>query len=148
MYGALASIVDTQNNSKSTVERNLGHDRYASRMTKALDRVLSIQVPHNWFLHFYAFSVVMSVFWAFQILLGGRAYEAFLSSSEKTSSSMNLHQTLTTWLLMAIQGFRRLYECYTLQKPSSSKMWFGHWLLGFCFYMAMSIAVWIEGGRK
>lgn len=31
------------------------------------------------------------------------------------------------------------------KKPSASKMWFVHWLLGIAFYVTVGIAVWIEG---
>ena len=58
---------------------------------------------------------------------------------------MSADQVLLTWSLMAIQGFRRLMESITLARPSKSKMWFVHWLLGVSFYLAIGIAVWIEG---
>ena len=33
-------------------------------------------------------------------------------------------------------------------KPSTSKMWFVHWLLGIAFYLAVGVSVWIEGAGK
>ena len=46
---------------------------------------------------------------------------------------------------MGFQGVRRLLESSTLAKPSASKMWVLHWLLGIVFYLAVGISVWIEG---
>lgn len=46
---------------------------------------------------------------------------------------------------MLIQGARRLYECKAFAKPSASRMWFVHWLVGLAFYLAVSVALWIEG---
>lgn len=58
---------------------------------------------------------------------------------------MSVHQVMICWTLMAAQGARRVYECFVFSKPSSSKMWFVHWLLGIAFYLATGIAIWIEG---
>lgn len=58
---------------------------------------------------------------------------------------MSINQVTLVWLLMTVQGIRRLLESLTLGKSSSSKMWFVHWALGISFYFAMSFAVWIEG---
>ena len=48
------------------------------------------------------------------------------------------------WLLMLIQGVRRLSESYLYRSHSASKMWIGHYLLGLLFYLTINIAVWIE----
>ena len=58
---------------------------------------------------------------------------------------MSMEQIELTWALMGIQGLRRQLESSVLAKPSTSKMWIGHYILGIVFYLAMSIAVWIEG---
>ena len=62
--------------------------------------------------------------------------------------SMSVDQIALTWSLVSIQGIRRLLESLFLVKPSSSSMWFVHWLLGIAFYLAMGIAVWIEGAGQ
>lgn len=59
--------------------------------------------------------------------------------------SMSIHQVFLCWALMLIQGARRLYECKAFAKPSASRMWFVHWLVGLAFYLAVSVALWIEG---
>lgn len=68
-----------------------------------------------------------------------------LCSGVRSEKSMSKEQVILTWLLMTVQGGRRLSESIYLGKLSSSKMWFVHWILGILFYCAMSVAVWIEG---
>jgi 3-oxo-5-alpha-steroid 4-dehydrogenase 3 len=66
-------------------------------------------------------------------------------SDENVEKSMSLQQVILCWTLMASQGARRLYESITLKKPSESKMWFVHWILGLVYYIMMGIAIWVEG---
>lgn len=58
---------------------------------------------------------------------------------------MTVNQLTLSWTLMALQGSRRLYESFTLTKPSQSKMWVGLWAIGIAYYLFMGISVWIEG---
>ncbi|KAI9824151.1 MAG: hypothetical protein M1819_000914 [Sarea resinae] len=111
------------------------------------DYLSTFLVPHAFFTHFYIASVLSSVFWAYQILAGGRCLTAFLdwTADHSREASMSLDQVALAWSLMALQGIRRLWESIALSKPSQAKMWFVHWLLGISFYVAMGIAVWIEG---
>jgi len=62
--------------------------------------------------------------------------------------AMPMERIIVTWVLMSAQGVRRLLESIILAKPSASKMWFVHWLLGILFYTAISVAVWIEGAGR
>jgi len=126
-------------------------------VSRLLDGVASIQVPHSWFTHFYLVSVASSVFWAAQILLQGRVLDTVLvwqrdASTEKTEGlsrrGMTLDQITVVWVLMTMQGVRRLYESTVLIKPSQSKMFFLHWVLGIGFYAVMGIAIWVEGIRE
>lgn len=104
-------------------------------------------MPHSYFTQFYIASVASSVFWAVQLCLRGRLFEVIASrvSEEHLKQSMSLTQVLICWILLALQGSRRLWECIVFAKPSSSRMWFAHWLLGLGFYFAAGIAIWIEG---
>lgn len=65
---------------------------------------------------------------------------------------MSFEQVKITWIMMFVQGSRRLYESLFITSPagskSSSKMQAWHWVLGLLFYLAMSMAVWVEGIRK
>ena len=54
-------------------------------------------------------------------------------------------QIFLVWMLMAIQGTRRLYESIVFTKPSQSKMWAGMWVIGMAFYVFMGISIWVEG---
>lgn len=61
---------------------------------------------------------------------------------------MTLDQVSVVWFMMLAQGTRRLYECLEISKPSSSRMWVGHWLVGVWFYLSVTVAIWIEGIRE
>ena len=115
-----------------------------------LDKAASLRVPHAWFLHFYIVSVASSFFWASQILDFGYPLRVLCANPEArlSSSSMTANQIALVWLLMATQGLRRLFESVVFQKKSESTMFVVHWALGLSFYIAMGIAVWIEGAGK
>lgn len=116
-------------------------------MTGLLDSLASWTVPHGFFTHFYVASVLSSAFWATQLPLRGPAFWAVAArvSDEHLQKSMSFNQIIWCWVLMTIQGSRRLYECVALSKPSLSRMWFVHWLLGIGFYVVTNMAIWIEG---
>ncbi|KAI5236851.1 hypothetical protein E4T42_09347 [Aureobasidium subglaciale] len=109
-----------------------------------LDALATLQVPHGWFGSFYVVSTLCSFIWFSQILLDQSLWRnlAVLTTFNK---SMTLDQVIVTWVLMLLQGVRRLYESLEFTKPSSARMWIGHWALGMWFYASMSVAVWIEG---
>ena len=122
-----------------------------SPLTRCIDYLASWRVPHSYFIHFYVLSVLSSIFWATQLLSRGPAFRVIAArvNEEHRSKSMSLNQVWLCWALMAIQGARRLYECIATAKQSSSQMWFVHWGLGLAFYIAMTLAIWIEGtGRR
>lgn len=112
-----------------------------------LDYLATWRVPHSYFTQFYIVSVVSSVFWAVQLFFRGSVFQAIASrvSEEHRQQSMALSQVMVCWLLLALQGSRRLWESFVFSKPSSSQMWFVHWLLGLAFYLAAGVAIWIEG---
>jgi 3-oxo-5-alpha-steroid 4-dehydrogenase 3 len=112
-----------------------------------LDYLATWQVPHSYFTHFYVASVLSSVFWVVQLLSRGVMFQAITSrvSEEHQRRSMSLTQLVICCVLLAIQGSRRLWESFIFSKPSSSQMWFMHWLLGLGFYVAAGVAIWIEG---
>jgi len=92
--------------------------------------------------------IVSSIFWALQIITHGQVFQYLVLHSHQASSgspTMTVNQVFLAWLLMALQGSRRLYECLTLTKPSQSKMWVGHWALGIAYYIVIGLSVWIEG---
>ena len=115
-----------------------------------LDNLASLKVPHSWFLHFYVVSVASSIFWAYQILQRGYPVRVLCDYAGRRSSSppMTADQIAVTWSLMAVQGLRRLVESLIFRKQTASTMFIAHWLLGLCFYLAMSVAVWIEGAGE
>lgn len=117
-------------------------DSIAVRM---LDTIATLRVPHSWFASFYAISAILSLYWAAELLVKGPAFRAIAQLVPNGSRSMSFRQVMVVWTMMLAQGSRRLYECMVVAKPSSSEMWVGHWALGMFFYVAISVAVWIEG---
>lgn len=116
-----------------------------------VDWVTSVgKVPHSWFAHFYVLSLCCSLFWAAQFATRGGILEALVRSqvSGERQSSMSVEQVILAWVLMTLQGARRLYEYVGIIRPSSSKMWIVHWLLGVSFYFCINISIWIEGSRR
>ena len=111
---------------------------------------MAVRVPHDYFKHFYVVSVLSSSFWLYQIITKGAAVRLFCPRKHHGDNlkSMSVDQIILTWSLMLIQGVRRLIESTLLTKPSTSKMWIGHWILGMAFYVAMGMAVWIEGASQ
>lgn len=112
-----------------------------------LDYLATWRVPHSYFTQFYVASVLSSAFWAVQLVYRGALFQAIASriSQEHLQQSMSLTQLIVCWVLLAIQGIRRLWESYIFAKPSSSQMWVVHWVLGIGFYLAAAVAIWIEG---
>uniref|UniRef100_L2G829 Polyprenal reductase n=1 Tax=Colletotrichum fructicola (strain Nara gc5) TaxID=1213859 RepID=L2G829_COLFN len=81
------------------------------------------QIPHAWFMHFYVASIAGSAFWAFEYLRNGPFLRLIAArQAQSASPAMSLEQTILIWALMALQGSRRLYECFFVMKPGSSKM--------------------------
>lgn len=116
-------------------------------MTRALDYIAAFRVPHSYFTQFYVISILSSIFWALQLLSHGGAFQAIATRirPEHLQQPVSINQVMLCIVLMLIQGVRRLHECLNFSKPSSSKMWFVHWLAGLGFYAAVAVAVWIEG---
>jgi 3-oxo-5-alpha-steroid 4-dehydrogenase 3 len=115
-----------------------------------MDALAMWQVPHQYFTHYYAVSVLSSAFWISQLLTKGPAFQFVVSnmSDEHLQNSMTIQQVILCTTLVLIQGGRRLYESFALAKPSSSRMWAVHWLLGLCFYAGITTAIWVEGSGE
>jgi 3-oxo-5-alpha-steroid 4-dehydrogenase 3 len=96
-------------------------------LDRLLDAAAAVQVPHNYFTHFYVVSVVCSVFWGVTLPIWSAG-----------------SQLQVVWALMLLQGVRRLLESAAYTSSSKSTMWVAHWLLGLFYYVANSVAVWAE----
>ncbi|OJD21874.1 hypothetical protein ACJ73_06786 [Blastomyces percursus] len=116
---------------------------------QVLDYVASLQVPHSFFTQFYVVSVLSSILWGAQIYSKGPLFKAVSSTvrEDNLQTSMSRNQVVLCWTLLLIQGIRRLYESISTAKPSQSKMWFPHWIVGLAYYVAMGMAIWVEGIR-
>lgn len=127
-------------------KRRRSNDGHGRPLSKVLDGIAALQVPHGSFAHFYIVSVLSSLFWGFQIVTRGNVLKAICHAQINGSeSSMSMDQIVLAWSLLTIQGLRRLLESYFVTKHSAATMWFVHWYLGVAFYLAMGVAVWIEG---
>lgn len=103
------------------------------------------QVPHSWFGAFYVVSVACSVFWLAQYLGGGAVLRSIASRQALAGQpSCTLGQAALGWLMLFLQGARRVYEHAAVMRPSKSTMWVVHWLLGLAFYLAISVSIWVE----
>ncbi|RAH83539.1 3-oxo-5-alpha-steroid 4-dehydrogenase [Aspergillus japonicus CBS 114.51] len=149
VYGARATSTDSKPPSApaSTTSASSSSSPSSSPATRILDYLASLRVPHSYFTQFYVASVAASVFWGVQLLCRGAAFQAFATrvSPDHLQRSMTINQILLCWVCMLLQGVRRLYECFVFSRPSASRMWFIHWLVGLAFYLGMSVAVWAEG---
>lgn len=106
------------------------------------------QVPHNWFNHFYYISTSASLFWLSQYLTNGTLLKFIAESQARHGESyVSSLQLISAWVVMFLQGSRRLYEDIFIKKSSKSTMWAAHWLVGLGFYAGMSMAVWVEGSH-
>ncbi|KAJ5691004.1 hypothetical protein N7488_011739 [Penicillium malachiteum] len=140
VYGPRATPTATS----ATESRDANSNPSASPL---LDYLATWQVPHSYFTQFYVASVLSSVFWAIQLVFRGNVFQFIATrlSKEHTEQSMTLTQVLICWILLAIQGSRRLWESYKFAKPSTSRMWVIHWIVGLAFYLGAGVAIWIEG---
>lgn len=111
---------------------------------------LLVRVPHAWFSHFYVALLAFQLFWAAQYITRGRVLSAVASREVGNGggTGMGLEQVMLTWGMLAVQGARRLYECWVVMRPSASQMLGAHWALSVLVYLAMSMAVWVEGSGK
>lgn len=107
-------------------------------------------MPHSWFIHYYIFTVALSAFWGYQLLAKGAVFRAVAQHVDvsATAATMKPHQTMLIWLLMFVQGLRRLLETKAFTKPSASRMPWSIYAIGIAYYAAMSVAVWVEGTKS
>lgn len=110
-----------------------------------LDVATDVTVPHSWFYHFYLVSSICTAIWSGIII---RGYEPQLLSPKWSLSHPWEARTKLCMLLMQVQGLRRLYECLFMSKPSKSRMWIGHYVIGIAFYLVTNVAIWLESGMS
>ena len=116
-----------------------------SAVDQLLDYVASFRVPHNYFTHFYVVSVGSSLYWLWNLRHISAPQDWHLSDLFSCDAyAVSTAQVQLLWVLMFLQGVRRLSESYAYTSSSKSGMWFGHWVLGILFYLATNMAIWTE----
>jgi 3-oxo-5-alpha-steroid 4-dehydrogenase 3 / polyprenol reductase len=104
----------------------------------------NITVPKAWFWHYYLLSVTLSVVSGFHIVDCSDGAESRIF---KNLSMVN-GRILLAWGMMFIQGCRRLCESTIIQRPSSARMWIGHYLVGCSFYIMMCPTIFAERPKR
>jgi 3-oxo-5-alpha-steroid 4-dehydrogenase 3 len=102
-------------------------------LTRLIEKIGELQVPHSYFTHYYLVSVGSSIFWGHQIFTKGRLLKLLVAGSQG-KTGMTANQVLLAWALMSTQGSRRLYESLRITKPGKSKMWAGLWLMYVMYF--------------
>jgi 3-oxo-5-alpha-steroid 4-dehydrogenase 3 len=117
-----------------------------------LDRLASLTVPHSWFLHFYTLAITNTLLWAWQIALQTSLFlrlERSAIAQIIPNEPMTAEQVIFVATLFLCQCVRRWSECFWLNRSNStSRMHAAHYVMGMAFYVAMNVAIWIEGSRK
>ncbi|OAA48297.1 3-oxo-5-alpha-steroid 4-dehydrogenase [Beauveria brongniartii RCEF 3172] len=173
-YGARGTDKDAEEEAAQQQQQQQHHHHHHQKQTppppSGLKRLVAAmtsagQVPHAWFWHFYLLSMAGSAFWAWQFWNRGgvlralaerqqqqqqRATDGSSSEVEEAEAMVKMERELgkvfAAWIMMALQGTRRLYESmFVMKTGSGSSMWVVHWVVGLSFYAVMSISVWIEG---
>lgn len=119
-------------------------------LVQAVKKITSLgQVPHAWFFTYYAFYILCAEVWAVQYFLYGPNLLEVLTMRQvevaPDAPTMEGSQVVLVWVMMFVQAWRRLYECFAVMQPSTSTMWFVHWVVGLGFYLGVSVAIWVEG---
>ena len=147
-YGLRATPASAQSKRRDRKEDRTQNDSTAGHLLKLLDKIRSIQVPHGSFEHFYIVSLLSSLLWICQILSRGSLLQTLCQAAKLENGSkedMSMDQIVLSWSFLLLQGMRRLFESYLITNFSASRIWFVQWYLGIAFYVAIGIAVWIEG---
>lgn len=119
-------------------------------ITRLLDPVLSVKVPHWYFLHYYIVSLASSLFWGYQLWSQGRSIQWLhaLNSYREEKAGMSQHQVWLCWGLMLVQSSRRLLESLSVDTSTRATMPISIYLIGLLFYLVVNVALWIEGLGK
>ncbi|KAM3442531.1 hypothetical protein NHJ13734_002306 [Beauveria thailandica] len=162
-YGARGTDKDAE---EAAQQQHQKQTPPSSRLKRLVATMTSAgQVPHAWFWHFYLLSMAGSAFWAWQFWNRGGVLRALAERQQQQRATdgssgeveeaeaeamsqmeRELGKVFAAWIMMTLQGTRRLYESvFVMKTGSGSSMWVVHWVVGLSFYAVMSISVWIEG---
>ncbi|KAF2668512.1 hypothetical protein BT63DRAFT_479920 [Microthyrium microscopicum] len=104
-----------------------------SLIIQLLDTLKAITVPHAWFTHFYILATITTTLTLHQSITTGPLLPAL---------NLPHHQlSLAPLGIFLLHVLRRLYESITLTRPSTSRMWIGHYVMGLLHYTLAPIAL-------
>ena len=130
-------------------EKNHEPNTTETPILRTLDSLAQKRVLHTGFSDFYILSLVCLAFWVPQIYTDDGVIVNLLRYFEYGEyHGARSRRVGLCLILFAIQSVRRLFECWTLSKQStSSSMWIGHYLIGLAFYFFTNIAIFIDHVR-
>ncbi|RMD42413.1 hypothetical protein DV735_g2745, partial [Chaetothyriales sp. CBS 134920] len=126
-------------------------------LTRQLDKIAAVRVPHSAFWHFYAFSIACTSLSIVAVGLNLLAIGEERGDNSDSSGNSNGKLEVSTLAraalclsLMGCQGIRRLWECISQSRggPSTSSMWIGHYLIGMAFYACVNLGILAEHLRS
>jgi len=112
-----------------------------------------LEVPKNWFKHFYLFAVVWSTLGFILILLAfvfKTAVPEFVTrfldmvALENRRASFNATAATVAMFCMTIQCVKRFYETHYLSIFSNSKINISHYIIGYLHYFGCTAAILAE----
>jgi 3-oxo-5-alpha-steroid 4-dehydrogenase 3 len=77
----------------------------------------------------------------------GLILQTILQLTPEPETPTSAMQVSIGWFALFLLSMRRLLECREAAS-SSSRMFFGHWIMGLAFYAVTSVAIWVEGDRR
>lgn len=88
----------------------------------SIRRLAGLTVPRSWFMHFYLLSSCLGLLLGY--CFAGRSTLAIINNT-----------------LVLSHSIRRLWETCCIERPSGSRMWVGHYVVGISFYIFMNLSV-------
>ena len=148
-YGARGIDANKSSADKPQAPEKQANEEKENLIQKITDLLSKMTVPHSWFTGFYVFTSLASAVWGHQLYTRGRLFQYIAAHTNYAGTpSMTFNQIILVWALFQFQGLRRLYESFAFSKPSNSRMSFVYFAMGIAYYMAMNMAMWIEGMRR
>ncbi|ODQ64576.1 hypothetical protein NADFUDRAFT_14448, partial [Nadsonia fulvescens var. elongata DSM 6958] len=109
---------------------------------------LHLNLPKQWFIHFYLGFFLQNLFTIVMFNLPGRynltPVLSFINEHTRQPDQQSFNCAVIVTLLFFTQSIRRSYECIFIEKSNGKAMMqLSHYLVGIIFYITISISAWI-----